>query len=69
MDWLTDPKVMMLSDTAYRAYHMLLNHQWISGPLPTDDQTLGKLSGVGRRWKGVKDDVLQFFEHHTDSIS
>jgi uncharacterized protein YdaU (DUF1376 family) len=51
-DWLTGTAAM--SAEAKGAFVDLLAHAWLAQPscvLPSDDATLARLSGLGRRWK------------------
>ena len=51
-DWLSSPKVMLMTPAEEGAYIRLLAISWTNGGLPDDDEQLALLSRLGKGWLG-----------------
>jgi uncharacterized protein YdaU (DUF1376 family) len=63
-EWLTDERVLAVSPEVRGALITLRAWAWLSTPpctLPADELQLARLSGLGRRWRRLRETVLQFF--------
>jgi uncharacterized protein YdaU (DUF1376 family) len=65
-DWLTGEGTRLMTPEQKGAFIDLLSHAWLSSSepctLPSDEPSLAKLSGLGRRWAKVGAAVLAQFE-------
>jgi uncharacterized protein YdaU (DUF1376 family) len=69
-DWLSDPKVMMMTPAQEGAYIRLICVSWQNGDgsLPNDDAKLAKLSRLGRNWQRSADIIKSCFELIADRL-
>jgi uncharacterized protein YdaU (DUF1376 family) len=54
------------------AYRRLIDHYWMTGPLPDDDQQLATITGLSIwQWRRIKPTIIKFFSPspRTDKIS
>ena len=61
-DWLSSPKIMLMTPAEEGAYIRLLSICWMNGGLPDDDDELAKLSRLGDDWlKGGSEKIRKCF--------
>src|SRR5260370_562113 len=64
--WQGSGAIQILSDTAYRAVHNILQDIWKSEECALEEKKLHAASRVGERWHACKEEVLAYFDRTGD---
>ena len=70
-DLLNDPAVVAMSDVAFAGYVRLWLRSWglkEPGVVPYDPKVLGRLSGLGARWKRHEAEIVTAFDTSTPGV-